>query len=47
MNYRSVGLFGKATLLEDPDAKREALRAFTEQFRRGAGGESAHPERRN
>ena len=35
MNYRSVVLFGKATLLEDPDAKREALRAFTEHVAPG------------
>jgi hypothetical protein len=30
MNYRSVVIFGRATLLEDPAAKREALQAFTE-----------------
>jgi nitroimidazol reductase NimA-like FMN-containing flavoprotein (pyridoxamine 5'-phosphate oxidase superfamily) len=30
MNYRSVVIFGKATVLEDPAAKREALRVFTE-----------------
>jgi len=29
MNYRSVVIFGRATLLEDPAAKREALQAFT------------------
>ena len=29
------GPFGKATLLEDPDAKREALRAFTEHVAPG------------
>jgi nitroimidazol reductase NimA-like FMN-containing flavoprotein (pyridoxamine 5'-phosphate oxidase superfamily) len=30
MNYRSVVIFGKATVLEYPAAKREALRAITE-----------------
>ena len=35
MNYRSVVLFGKATVVEDRDAKREALRVFTEHVARG------------
>ena len=35
MNYRSVVIFGKATVLEDPAAKREALRAFTEHVAPG------------
>jgi nitroimidazol reductase NimA-like FMN-containing flavoprotein (pyridoxamine 5'-phosphate oxidase superfamily) len=35
MNYRSVVLFGKATLVQDPAAKREALRAFTEHVAKG------------
>jgi hypothetical protein len=30
MNYRSVVIFGKATVLEDPAAKREALHVLTE-----------------
>ena len=29
MNYRSVVVLGKATLVTDPDQKREALRRFT------------------
>jgi len=32
MNYRSVILFGKATVLEDRAAKREALRVLTEHI---------------
>ena len=35
MNYRSVVIFGKAMVLEDPAAKREALRVFTEHVARG------------
>ena len=35
MNYRSVVIFGKATVLEDPAAKREALRTFTEHVAAG------------
>jgi hypothetical protein len=35
MNYRSVVIFGKATLVDDPDAKREALQAFTEHVAPG------------
>ena len=30
VNYRSVVIFGKAAMVEDADAKREALRLFTE-----------------
>lgn len=30
INYRSVVIFGRATMLEDSAAKREALRVFTE-----------------
>jgi hypothetical protein len=30
MNYRSVVIFGRAAVLNDPAAKREALRVFTE-----------------
>jgi nitroimidazol reductase NimA-like FMN-containing flavoprotein (pyridoxamine 5'-phosphate oxidase superfamily) len=43
MNYRSVVLFGRATLLEDPDAKREALRAFTEHVAPGRWQEVRPP----
>lgn len=35
MNYRSVVIFGTATVLEDPAAKREALHVFTEHVARG------------
>jgi nitroimidazol reductase NimA-like FMN-containing flavoprotein (pyridoxamine 5'-phosphate oxidase superfamily) len=35
MNYRSVVIFGKASLLEDSSAKREAMRAFTEHVMPG------------
>ena len=34
MNYRSVVVFGEATLVEDPDEKLEALKAFTEHIMR-------------
>lgn len=32
MNYRSVVIFGRATLVEDANQKREALKAFTEHI---------------
>ncbi len=35
MNYRSVVIFGTATVLEEPAAKREALHVFTEHVARG------------
>jgi nitroimidazol reductase NimA-like FMN-containing flavoprotein (pyridoxamine 5'-phosphate oxidase superfamily) len=35
MNYRSVVIFGKASVLEDSSAKREAMRAFTEHVMPG------------
>jgi len=43
MNYRSVVIFGKATVLEDPAAKREALHVFTEHFARGRWQEIRQP----
>jgi hypothetical protein len=43
MNYRSVVVFGKATVLEDPAAKREALRVFTEHVARGRWQEVRQP----
>jgi len=43
MNYRSVVIFGKATLLEDPAAKREALQAFTEHVAPGRWQEIRQP----
>jgi nitroimidazol reductase NimA-like FMN-containing flavoprotein (pyridoxamine 5'-phosphate oxidase superfamily) len=35
VNYRSVVMLGKATLVEDPDEKMRALEAFTEHIVRG------------
>ena len=43
MNYRSVVIFGKASLLNDPDAKREALHAFTEHVAPGRWQEIRQP----
>ena len=43
MNYRSVVIFGKASLLNDPDAKREALQAFTEHIAPGRWQEVRQP----
>jgi hypothetical protein len=43
MNYRSVVIFGKATLLEDPTAKREALHIFTEHVAPGRWQEVRQP----
>jgi hypothetical protein len=43
MNYRSVVIFGKATVLEDPAAKREALRVFTEHVAPGRWLEVRQP----
>jgi hypothetical protein len=43
MNYRSVVIFGKATLLEDAAAKREALRVFTEHVAPGRWQEIRQP----
>ena len=47
MNYRSVVIFGKATVLEDPAAKREALQCLPSTWRAGGGRKSASPPRRN
>ena len=43
MNYRSVVIFGKASLLTDLDAKREALQAFTEHVAPGRWQEIRQP----
>jgi len=43
MNYRSVVIFGKATLLEDPAAKWEALHVFTEHIAPGRWQEVRQP----
>ena len=43
MNYRSVVIFGKATVLEDPASKREALQVFTEHVAPGRWKEARPP----
>jgi len=43
MNYRSVVIFGKAALLEDPAAKNEALRVLIEQIAPGRWAEIRQP----
>lgn len=43
MNYRSVVIFGTATLVEDPNQKREALQAFTEHVIPGRWPEIRQP----
>lgn len=43
MNYRSVVIFGKATVLEDPAAKREALHVFTQHVAPGRWEEIRQP----
>jgi len=43
MNYRSVVIFGKATLVEDPVAKWDALQAFTEHVAPGRWQEIRQP----
>ena len=43
MNYRSVVIFGQATLLEDAAAKREALQVFTEHVAPGRWEEIRQP----
>lgn len=43
MNYRSVVALGKATLVGEPEEKREALRAFTEKILPGRWDEARQP----
>lgn len=43
MNYRSVVVLGKATLVEAPDEKVKALRAFTEKILPGRWNEARQP----
>ena len=43
MNYRSVVVLGKATLVTDPDQKREALRCFTNHVVPGRWDEVRQP----
>jgi uncharacterized protein len=43
MNYRSVVALGKATLVDEPEEKLEALRAFTEKIIPGRWNEARQP----
>lgn len=43
MNYRSVVLFGKPELIEDPDRKLEAMRVFTEKILPNRWGDARVP----
>jgi uncharacterized protein len=43
LNYRSVVIFGKASVVEDPAEKYEALRRFTEHIMRGRWAEVRPP----
>jgi uncharacterized protein len=43
MNYRSVVIFGSATVLDDPAAKREAMRVFTEHVAPGRWNDVRQP----
>ncbi len=43
MNYRSVVIFGVAQIVEDPEEKLEALRAFTEHVVQGRWSEVRQP----
>jgi uncharacterized protein len=45
MNYRSVVVFGEATLVEDANEKLEALKAFTEHVMRDRWAEVRPPTR--
>jgi hypothetical protein len=43
MNYRSVVALGKATLIDDPAEKLQALRAFTEKLIPGRWNDARQP----
>ncbi|HEX6688621.1 MAG TPA: pyridoxamine 5'-phosphate oxidase family protein [Solirubrobacterales bacterium] len=43
VNYRSVVVFGQAEKIDSPDAKREALKAFTEKLVPGRWGDARLP----
>lgn len=45
MNYRSVVIFGTASVVENPEQKLEALRAFTEHVVPGRWSEVRQPNR--
>ena len=44
MNYRSVVALGKATLVDSPEEKRQALRAFTEKILPGRWEDARQPD---
>jgi hypothetical protein len=46
MNYRSVVVLGKATLVDDPDEKVEALRILSEHILPGRWADSRQPNER-
>jgi uncharacterized protein len=46
MNYRSVVALGKAMLVDAPEEKLEALRAFTEKILPGRWNDARHPNER-
>ena len=46
MNYRSVVVLGKATLVDDPEEKLLALRALSEHILRGRWDDSRQPNER-
>ena len=46
MNYRSVVVLGKATLVDDPDEKLEALRILSEHILPGRWADSRRPNER-
>lgn len=46
MNYRSVMMFGKARILEEPSEKTEALRVFTEHVAPGRWADVRPPNER-
>jgi uncharacterized protein len=46
MNYRSVVVLGKATLVDDPEEKRVALRVLSEHILRGRWDDSRQPNER-
>jgi uncharacterized protein len=46
MNYRSVVALGRATLVENPEDKREALRAFAEKILPGRWNDARQPNER-
>jgi len=45
MNYRSVVLFGRAGVIEDPGRKLEAMRVFTEKILPGRWDDARRPSR--